>query len=153
MNEGLGYPHWIVNNKKSAIWPSSVPCFKKHMKSGAHLLAPVPEDVKGGFVREIMLFLEGISVGGQSPQEREQHIIWQNSGHVFVCKSCGKKFKTNNSINKQKKLYGFKLHLKKSFCNLSMWGKKGGQEKDSSAQLHLIWNYIIRFLYKHLLAC
>ena len=40
--------------------------FKKHMKRGAHLLAPGPEDIKGGFVREFMLLLDGISVVGQS---------------------------------------------------------------------------------------
>ena len=41
--------------------------FKKHTKRGSHR----PEDVKGGFVREFMLLLDGISVGGQSKQERE----------------------------------------------------------------------------------
>ena len=45
--------------------------FKKHMKRVAHLLAPGPEDVEGGFVREFMLFLDGTSVGGQSPQEKK----------------------------------------------------------------------------------
>ena len=40
--------------------------FKKPMKRGAHLLAPGPEDVKGRFVREFMLLLDGISVVGQS---------------------------------------------------------------------------------------
>ena len=40
--------------------------FQKHMKKGSHLLPPGPEDVKGGFVREFMLLLDGISVGGQS---------------------------------------------------------------------------------------
>ena len=45
--------------------------FNKHMKRGAHLMAPEPEDVKVGFVREFMLLLVGISVGGQSTQERE----------------------------------------------------------------------------------
>ena len=40
--------------------------FKKHMKRGAHLLAPGPEDVKGGFVRDFMLLLDGISVVGQN---------------------------------------------------------------------------------------
>ena len=33
--------------------------FKKHMKRGAHLLAPGPEDVEGGLVREFMLLLDG----------------------------------------------------------------------------------------------
>ena len=32
--------------------------FKKHMKRGAHLLAPGPAGVKGRFVREIMLLLD-----------------------------------------------------------------------------------------------
>ena len=33
------------------------------MKSGAHLLAPGPEGLKGVFVRGFMLFLDGLSVG------------------------------------------------------------------------------------------
>ena len=49
-----------------------------------------------------------------------QHIIWHHSGPVFVCKGCVKKFKTNNSINRPKKLYHFKPHHRKSFCNFSM---------------------------------
>ena len=53
----------------------------------------------------------------------------------FVFKGCGKKFKTNNHINRHKKRFGFKLHLRKSFCNFSMWGKGGGEEKDGSVQL------------------
>ena len=43
--------------------------FKEHMKRGAHLLAPGPAVVPGGFVREIILCLDGISVGHQA-QER-----------------------------------------------------------------------------------
>ena len=38
--------------------------FKEHMKKGAHLLAPGPASVKGGFVREFMLLLDGRSVWG-----------------------------------------------------------------------------------------
>ena len=45
--------------------------FKEHMKRGAHLLAPGLAGVEGRFVREIMLLLDGISVGGQSTRERE----------------------------------------------------------------------------------
>ena len=45
--------------------------FKEHMKRGAHLLAPGPAGVEDRFVRELMLLLEGISVGGQSTRERE----------------------------------------------------------------------------------
>ena len=41
------------------------------MKKGAHLLAPGPAGVDGRFVREIMLLLDEISVGGQSTGERE----------------------------------------------------------------------------------
>ena len=41
------------------------------MTRGAHLLAPGPENVEGGFVREFMLLLDWISVGGQSTQEKE----------------------------------------------------------------------------------
>ena len=44
--------------------------FKKHMKRGAHLLAPGPAGVKGRFVREIMLLMDGISKGGQRSRER-----------------------------------------------------------------------------------
>ena len=36
---------------------------------GAHMLAPGPAGVTGRFVREIILFLDGISVGHQA-QER-----------------------------------------------------------------------------------
>ena len=45
--------------------------FKENMKKGAHLLAHGPASVEGGFVRELMLLLDGISVGGQSTRERE----------------------------------------------------------------------------------
>ena len=45
--------------------------FKKHMKRGAYLLAPGPAGVKGRFVREIRLLLDGITVGGQITRERE----------------------------------------------------------------------------------
>ena len=41
------------------------------MNRAAHLLATGPAGVKGRFVREIMLLLDGISVGGQSTRERE----------------------------------------------------------------------------------
>ena len=68
-------------------------------------------------------------------QTPNQHIIWQHSSHMFVCKGCGKKLKTNNSINRSKKLFHFKLHHRKSFCNFSMWGKGEGEEKDVSVQL------------------
>jgi hypothetical protein len=43
---------------------------KEHMERGAHLLAPGPAGVEGRFVKEIMLLLDGISVGGQSIRER-----------------------------------------------------------------------------------
>ena len=42
------------------------------MNRGAHLLATGPAGVEGMFVREIMLLLDGISVGGgHSTRERE----------------------------------------------------------------------------------
>ena len=41
------------------------------MKRGAHLLAPGLAGVEGRFVREIMLLLDGISVGGESTRETE----------------------------------------------------------------------------------
>ena len=47
------------------------------------------------------------------------HQIWQYISHVFVCKSCGKKFKTNN---RHKKLVRGKPWNRKSLCNSSMWG-------------------------------
>ena len=50
----------------------------------------------------------------------KQHTVWQHSGHVFVCKGCGKKSKTNNIDNRQKKSFGFRPHHRKSFCNFSM---------------------------------
>ena len=41
-----------------------------------HLLAPGPAGVEGRFVREILLSLDGISVGGQSTIDREgSHVI------------------------------------------------------------------------------
>ena len=46
--------------------------FEKHMKRGAHLLAPGPKDAKGGFVREFILLLDGISVEGQSTEDRKR---------------------------------------------------------------------------------
>jgi hypothetical protein len=41
----------------------------KHMKKGA----PRPEDVKGGFVREFMLLLDGISVGDKGHKKERVH--------------------------------------------------------------------------------
>ena len=35
------------------------------------MLTPGPSSVKGRFVRECMMLLDGISVGGQSTKERE----------------------------------------------------------------------------------
>ena len=40
--------------------------FTEHMMRGAYLLEPGLAGVKDGFVRELMLLLDGISVGGQS---------------------------------------------------------------------------------------
>ena len=117
------------------------------MKRGAHLLAPGPENIKGGFVRKFMLLLDGINVGDEahkkervhpcnvcdkavkSLQRTNQHTIWQHSGQMFAWKGCGKKFKTNNSINRTKKLFGCKPHHRKSVCNFDMWGKGVKREK------------------------
>ena len=41
------------------------------MKRDAHLLAPGLAGVGGRFVMEIILLLDGISVGGQSTRERD----------------------------------------------------------------------------------
>ena len=56
----------------------------KHINSGAHLLATGPAGVEGRFVREIMLLLDGISVGDKA-QERER---------VYPCIVCDKAFKS-----------------------------------------------------------
>ena len=114
--------------------------FKEHMKRGAHLLAPGPSGVNYGFVRELMVFLDGIKLGDKA-QERErvhpcnvcdkafkpwptpdQHKMWKQSGHVFVCKACGKKFKTKNIINRHKKFVCGKPYHIKSFSKFSIWG-------------------------------
>ena len=58
--------------------------FKEHMKRGAHLLAPGPTGVEGRFVREIMLLLDRISVGGKA----------QESKRVHPCNVCDKAFKS-----------------------------------------------------------
>ena len=49
--------------------------FKEHMKRAAlsHLLAPGPAGVECGFVREFMLFLNGISVGDKSQEGERIH--------------------------------------------------------------------------------
>ena len=44
---------------------------KTHTEAQEGMLAPRPAGVEGRFVREIMLLLDGISVGGQSTRERE----------------------------------------------------------------------------------
>ena len=89
----------------------------------------------------------------KSLQMPNQNIIWQHSGYVFVCKGCGKKFKTNNSIYRPKKLFHFKSHHSKSFCNFSMWGKEGGRKrtglsssrKRADILCNLSWKYIFFF--------
>ena len=108
---------------------------------GTYLLAPGPAGVKGRFVREIMLLLDGISVGRQITIERErvhpcnvcdkdfkslqmpsQHKIWQHSGYTFAWKGCGKTFNPNSSINRYNKLLCGEPHHRKSFCPFSIWG-------------------------------
>ena len=49
-------------------------------------------------------------------------------GNVFACKGCGKKFNTNNSINRHNKLECGKPHHRKSFYHFSMWGKDHHEE-------------------------
>ena len=46
--------------------------FKDHMNRGDHMLPTGPAGVEGRFVREIILLLDGISVGGKSTRERER---------------------------------------------------------------------------------
>ena len=47
--------------------------FKKHMKKGAHLLASGPASVEGGFVREFILLLDGMSVGEKAQEGQRVH--------------------------------------------------------------------------------
>ena len=62
---------------------------QEHMKWGAHLMAPGLVVVEGMFVREIMLLLDGISVGGQITRERERER--EREGHP--CNVCDKAVK------------------------------------------------------------
>ena len=57
----------------------------------AHLLAPGPEDIKGGFVREFMLLLDGISVRDKAHKK----------GRVNPCNVCDKAFKFLETANQQ----------------------------------------------------
>ena len=54
------------------------------MKRGTHLLAPGPENIKVGFVREFMLLLDGISVGDKAHKKERVH----------PCNVCDKAFKS-----------------------------------------------------------
>ena len=85
--------------------------------------------------REMVPSLNVCDKAFKSLKTPNQHIIWQYSDHVFFCNGCGKKFQTNNSTNRHIKLFGFKPHHRKSFCNFSMWGKGGREEKEGSVQL------------------
>ena len=94
-----------------------------------------------------MLLLDGISVGDKAHEiERvhpfnvcdkafkslrtsNQHIIWQHIGLVFVYKSSGKKFKTNNNINRHKKIFGFKPHHRGRDFATFPGGARGRREK------------------------
>ena len=64
--------------------------------------------------------------------------ILKHSGHVFVCKCCGNRFMTNNSINRHKKLLVTRLNTGRASAT-SPCGKgkdKGrGEEKDNYVQL------------------
>ena len=118
---------------------------KDYMKKGAYLYlhlyiqGPGPARFDGECVREFMFLLYGISVGAKA-QERgrvrvrndkafkslpkhNQHKIWQHGGYMCDCTGCGKKFKTNSSINRHKTFVCGKPHHRKSFCFFSMWGK------------------------------
>ena len=50
-----------------------------------HLLATGPVGVEGRFVREVMLWLDGIRMGGQSTRDRER---------VQPCNVCDQAFKS-----------------------------------------------------------
>ena len=54
----------------------------------------------------------------KSLQGPNHHIIWQHSGHMFVFKGCGKKFKTNNRINRHKKLFWFQASPQEELLQL-----------------------------------
>ena len=62
--------------------------FIENMKRGAHLLAPGPEDIKGGFVREFMLLLDGISVEGQIISTRSLCVASLTTGRAFATFPC-----------------------------------------------------------------
>ena len=66
--------------------------FKEYMKRGNPLLGPGPAGVKGQFVREFMLLLDGISVGDKA-QARER---------VHPCNFCDKAVKYLKTPNKYK---------------------------------------------------
>ena len=61
-----------------------------------------------------------------------QHIIWQHIGHVFVCNGCGKKFQTNISIHRRKKL--LLVGQGQQLRRFRMWWE-GGKKEDGSGQL------------------
>ena len=63
------------------------------MNRAAHLLATGHAGVEGRFVREIMLFLDGISVTGLSTRERER---------VHRCNVCNKAFKSLQMLSQHK---------------------------------------------------
>ena len=73
-----------------------------------------------------------------------QHIIWQNIGHVFVCKGCGKKFHTNISIHRHNKLLlvGQKPPSRRLSLIWTWWG--GGKKDDGSGQLQEEDSYPLR---------
>ena len=100
-------------------------CFKQNMKSVAHLLAPGRAGGKGGFVGEINVGAgwkqsetEGHRVhlcnvcdkDLKSLQTHNQQKICQHIGYVFVCMGCCKKFHTNISTHRYKKL--LQIYLK-----------------------------------------
>ena len=114
--------------------------FQEHMKWSALLLRPGPGP--GGFVREFMLLLNGISEGGQITREREKRFtsVMSVIRLMIPCKPpTSKKFGSTEamclsardvvrslrpySINSHKKLVCGKPHHRKSFCNFSMSGK------------------------------
>ena len=116
------------------------------------MLAPRPEDIKGGCVKEFMLLLDGIIFGDKAHKKERvhpcnvcdkafkslgtpnTHIIWQHNGNVFVCKVCDKKFKTKTASTDKKRFLVSSITTRGAFATFH-YGARGRMEKDGSVQL------------------
>ena len=68
----------------------------------------------------------------KSLQMANQHTNWPHSGQAFVCKGCGKKFKTNNSINRHKHFLVASLTTERAIVTFPCGAK---EENEGSVQL------------------